>query len=126
MAAFDKAVSAALAAEKVDDHVALDEGEGLAVIQKLIKQRQDSIAEAQKVGRKDIEESETREMNALQAYLPQQMSREEIVAEAKAAIAQAGAASSKDMGKVMGPLMGKLKGKADSKLISEVVKELLP
>ena len=126
MAAFDKAVSAALAAEKIPDNVTLDEAEALSLIQKLIKQRQDSIADAQKAGRKDVEESETHEMQILQAYLPQQMSREEIEAEAKALIAQVGASSAKDMGKVMGPLMGKLQGRADGKLISEVVRGLLP
>jgi uncharacterized protein YqeY len=126
LAAFDKAVTAALAAEKIADNVTLDEAEGLSLIQKLIKQRQDSIAEAQKAGRTDIVESETHEMDVLQAYLPQQMSREEIEAEAKQIIAQVGAASAKDMGKVMGPLTGKLKGRADGKLISEVVRALLP
>lgn len=126
LAAFDKAVTTALAAEKIQDHVPTDEAEGLAVIQKLIKQRQDSIDEAQKAGRTDIVESEKSEMDILLTYLPQQMSREEIEAEAKAIIAQVGAASAKDMGKVMGPLTGKLKGRADGKLISEVVRALLP
>lgn len=126
LAAFDKAVSAALSAENVPEHATLDEAEALSLIQKLIKMRQDSIADAQKAGRKDVEESEAQEMAILQAYLPQQMSREEIEAEAKAIIAQVGASSAKDMGKVMGPLMGKLKGRADSKLISDVVRSLLP
>ena len=126
MAAFDKAVSAALAAEQIPGNVTLDEAEALSLIQKLIKQRQDSIADAQKAGRKDVEDSETREMEILQSYLPKQLSREEIEAEAKQVIAQLGAASAKDMGKVMGPLIGKLQGRADGKLISEVVRGLLP
>jgi len=124
-AKYDQAVAAALAAEKVEANTGLDEGELLAIVQKLIKMRQDSISDADKAGRKDIADTEKQEMAWLQAYLPAQMSREEIEAEAKALIAQTGASGPKDMGKVMGPLSGKLKGKADGKLISEVVKGLL-
>lgn len=126
MAAYEKAVDAAVAAEKVNEAAVLDDTGILVVIQKLVKQRQDSIEEAGKAGRKDIIEAETAELGILVSYLPQQLSREEIAVEARAIIAQTGAASAKDMGKVMGPLTAKLKGKADGKLINEVVRELLP
>jgi uncharacterized protein YqeY len=125
VAAYSKALDAAVAAEKVEEASALDETEMLSSMQKLIKMRQDSIADAQKAGRTDIAQAEEKELAQLQAYLPKQLSREEIEAEARAMIAQVGASSPRDMGKVMGPLSAKLKGRADGKLISEVVKALL-
>lgn len=125
VAAYSRAIDAAVAAEKVEEKMMLDEAEVLSAIQKLIKMRQDSIADAEKVGRKDVAEAEGKELAQLQAYLPKQLSREEIEAEARALIAQVGASSARDMGKVMGPLMGKLQGRADGKLISDVVKTLL-
>jgi len=125
MAAYQQALDAALAAENVEENAKLDEGEELRIIQKMVKQRQDSIDEAQKVGRSDVAESEQAELTILEAYLPKQLSREEIEAEARAIIEQAGAESMKDMGKVMGPLMENLQGRADGKLISEVVRGLL-
>jgi uncharacterized protein YqeY len=125
MSAYDKAVRGALESEGIGDKVEIDETEALTVVQKLIKMRQDSIADAEKANRKDIAETEKREMAWLQAYLPQQLSREEVEAEAKAVIAQVGASTAKDMGKVMGPLNAKLKGRADGKLISDAVKSLL-
>jgi hypothetical protein len=125
VATYSQALDAAVAAEKVEDKMTLDETEVLSTIQKLIKMRQDSIAEAEKAGRKDVAEAEGRELSQLQAYLPKQLTREEIEVEAQALIAQVGAASARDMGKVMGPLMGKLQGRADGKLISDVVKSLL-
>lgn len=125
VAAYSKGLDAAAAAEKVEEKMALDEAEALSTIQKLIKMRQDSIAEADKAGRKDVADAEGKELAQLQAYLPRQLSREEIEAEARALITQVGAASARDMGKVMGPLMSKLQGRADGKLISDVVKTLL-
>jgi uncharacterized protein YqeY len=125
VAAYSRALDAAVAAEQVDEKMALDEAEVLSAIQKLIKMRQDSIAEAEKAGRKDVADAEGKELAQLQAYLPKQLSREEIEAEARALIAQVGASNARDMGKVMGPLMAKLQGRADGKLISEVVKTLL-
>lgn len=122
---YAKAVDRALAAEKVPAVASLDEGESLSLVQKLIKQRQDSISDAHKAEREDFAQAEERELEVLQSYLPKQLSHEEIEAEAKAIIAQVGASGPRDMGKVMGPLTGKLKGKADGKLISEVVKTLL-
>jgi uncharacterized protein YqeY len=125
MAAYGKAVDAALAAEKVDESSALDEAEQLAVIQKLVKQRGDSIADAKQAGRDDIVEAEQAERAMLEGYLPQQISREEVEAEARAVIAEVGAGDPRDMGKVMGPLMNRLQGRADGKLVSEVVRTLL-
>jgi uncharacterized protein YqeY len=125
MAAYGKAVDAALAAEKVGENSALDEAEQLAVIQKLVKQRGDSIADAKQAGRDDLVEAEQAERAMLEGYLPQQLSREKVEAEARAVIAEVGAGDPRDMGKVMGPLMNRLQGRADGKLVSEVVRTLL-
>jgi len=125
LAAYDSAMAAALSAEKVEANAVLDEAEMLAVLQRVVKQRQDSIDEAQKGGRQDIATAEQAELTILQGYLPAQLSREDVELEAKTLIAQVGAQGAKDMGKVMGPLMSKLKGQADGKVISDVVKSLL-
>lgn len=125
LAEYNQQVTAALAAEKVEEQTALDDATQIAVIQRLVKQRQDSINEAEKAGRTDIADNEKAELAILMSYLPQQMSRAEVEAEARAVIAQVGATDPKDMGKVMGPLMGRLQGKADGKLVSEVVRSLL-
>ncbi len=97
----------------------------LGVIAKEIKQREDSIAAYKAGNRQDLVDKETAEMVILKAYMPQQMSREEIAAEAKAVIAEVGARGASDKGKVMGKLVAKLKGKADGQLINTVVTELL-
>lgn len=125
MAAYDSAMNTALTSEKVDESVALDDTELLTVIQRVVKQRQDSIDEAQKGGRQDVATAEQAELDIVQQYLPAQMSREQVEAEARALIVEVGAQGAKDMGKVMGPLMNRLKGQADGKLISDVVKSLL-
>lgn len=125
LATYQKAIDAALNAEKVEEHSKLDEGEALTIVQKLVKQRQESIEQAQQAGRADIATSESSELGILETYLPKQLSREEIEGEARKVIAQVGAQNARDMGKVMGPLNAKLKGRADGKLISEVVKSLL-
>ncbi len=125
VSAFQQAVDAALAAEQVEQNSVLSEGEALGVVQKLVKQRQDSIAEAQRAGRQDVAAAEEAELAILEAYLPRQMSREEIEAAARAVIARVGASGPRDMGKVMGPLMAELQGRADGKLVSEVVRSLL-
>jgi uncharacterized protein len=124
-AAYQRDMDAALAAENVEAQSVLDQTEELSVIQKLVKQRQESIEQANQAGRADIAENETRELAVLEAYLPAQMSREEVEAEARAVISEVGAETARDMGKVMGPLMARMQGRADSKLISEVVRSLL-
>lgn len=122
---YETAISGILEAEQVEARSHLDDQEVLAVVQKLVKQRQDSIEEAEKAGREDIVASEREELPFLEAYLPRQLTREEIEAEARAVIEATGASGMRDMGKVMGPLMDQLKGQADGKLVSQVVRELL-
>lgn len=125
MGEYESAIARILEAEQVEARSQLDDAEVLAIVQKLVKQRQDSIEEAEKAGREDIVASEREELPFLEAYLPRQLTREEIEAEARAAIEAAGASGMRDMGKVMGPLMERLKGQADGKLVSQVVRELL-
>jgi hypothetical protein len=104
---------------------ALEDTDILGVIAKEVRQRKESI-EAFKLGnRADLVAQEEAEMAVLQEYLPQQMTREEIMAEAGKVIAEVGAEGLKDKGKVMPQLMAKLKGKADGRVINEIVTELL-
>lgn len=111
---------------EIDKHAPLAEEEMLAIIQKSIKKRRDSVDLYTSGGRQDLADRETREIELLSAYLPAQLGEEEIRGLAKEAIAQSGASSRKDMGKVMGALMPKVKGKADGKLVQQVVSSLLP
>jgi len=97
----------------------------IKVLQKLVKQRKESADIYQAQNRPDLYEIEKEEMEVIEAYLPQQMSREEIEAFLKDLIGRVGASSVKDMGKVMGAANKELAGKADGKTISEVVKQLL-
>lgn len=97
----------------------------LTVIQKEVKQRHDSIEQFTSAGRGELAEKEQKELVILQAYLPAQMSEEEIKKLVLEAIVTTGATTMQDMGKVMGALMAALKGKADGTLISRLVKEAL-
>jgi uncharacterized protein len=103
----------------------LTDADILGVIAKEIKQREDSILAYKQGNRQDLVDKESAEMAILKNYMPQQMSREDIVAEANKTIAEVGAKGPGDKGKVMGKLIGKLKGKADGKDINEVVTDIL-
>ena len=102
-----------------------DERAYLRDIEKLIKQRKDSISQFEKAGRQDLADAEKNELAILSAYLPAQMSEAEIAAAIDAAIASTGAASAKDMGKLMGVLKPQLAGKADMGKVSALVKAKL-
>jgi len=97
----------------------------LSVIQKEAKQRRDSIEEFKKANRMELVDKETKELEMLQAYLPQQISEDEIKSLVKDAVNQTGAKTIADMGKVMGILMPKVKGKADGGLVSKIVRDSL-
>ena len=99
----------------------------LTVTQNQAKQRRDSIEQFKIAGRQELVDKETKELEMLNVYLPEQMGEEEITKLVKEAISQTGATSMADMGKVMGALMPKVKGKADGNLVSSIVKkELTP
>lgn len=122
-----RAIKAALLvakSEKGASDVLTDETE-VKVLQKLVKQRKESAEIYQQQNRDDLYQIELEEMQVIEAYLPKQMSRDEVSAYVKDAIARSGAESMKDMGKVMGLVNKELAGKADGKTISELVKELL-
>jgi uncharacterized protein YqeY len=125
MAAYQEAIERVIAEEEIETQAAVDEAGFLGIVQKQVKQRQDSLEEAKRGGRDDIAAEQEAEIAILADYLPQQLSREAVEAEARAVIEQVGASGARDMGKVMGPLMGRLKGRADGKLISDVVRSLL-
>ncbi len=116
---------AALHNEEVAKRRALTEEELLAVLGKQAKMRRESIEAFGKGGRDDLVAKEKAELAVLEAYLPQQLSREEIADLARAAIAETGAASPADQGKVMQKLMPQVRGKAEGKAVAEVVSGLL-
>jgi uncharacterized protein YqeY len=97
----------------------------MQIIQRQVKQRQDSIEAYNKANRADLAAVEEAELAILRAYLPAQMSRDEVEAAARAVIQRVGATGPADKGKVMGPIMGELRGKADGSTINAVVTELL-
>lgn len=97
----------------------------MAVLNKEIKQRKDSIEQYTAANRKDLADKEVKELDLLKAYLPEQMSEEEVRKLVKVAITQTNATTPQDMGKVMGALMPKTKGKADGSMVSAIVKEEL-
>jgi uncharacterized protein len=116
---------AAVKQEEVDRQTELDEAGVQAVLAKQAKQRRESIADYETAGRSEMATKEKEELDVIEEYLPQMMSREEIEQVATAVIAQVGAADIKSIGAVMGQLMPQLKGKADGRLVNEVVRKLL-
>jgi uncharacterized protein len=116
---------AAIKQREVDDRVTLDDAAITAVIDKMIKQRKDSISQFQSAGRDDLVAKEQAELTILSAYMPEQLSADAIAAEVQAAIAASGATGPQDMGKVMGVLKPKLAGKADMTAVSAQVKAAL-
>ncbi len=97
----------------------------LAVVQRAVKRRKESIDLYKQGNRQDLVEKEQKEMEILQKYLPEQLSRDEIIAIVNQVIEQVGASSIKDLGKVMGPVMKKVQGRADGKEIQQIVRERL-
>jgi uncharacterized protein YqeY len=118
-------VMAAIKNAEIEKRRKLGEGELLAVIAKEAKQRRESIAQFEEGDRQDLADREKAELQILVAYLPEQLSREEIEAQARQIIEEIGAASLAQMGQVMRRLMPLMQGKADGKLVNQVVKELL-
>lgn len=115
----------AIKQEEIDTRQTLDAQAATAILQREVKKRRESIAEAEKLGRPEIAESEQAEIDLLSVYLPRQLGRDEIMELARSVVAETGAQTPKDLGNVMKVLMPQVKGKADGKLVNEVVRELL-
>jgi uncharacterized protein YqeY len=116
---------AAVKQREVDERIELDDGAVVAIIEKLIKQRKDSISQFQAAKRDDLVAIESAELIILQAYMPEQMSEAEVAAVVAKAVAEVGAAGPQDMGKVMGLVKSQLAGKADMGVVSAQVKAAL-
>lgn len=118
-------LQAAIKQKEVDERAELDDAAVIAIVDKMLKQRKDSIAAFESAGRLDLAEQEKAETAVLQGYLPQRMSAEEITAAVQAIVAELGASGPADMGKVMGVVKTRLAGKADMGTASAAVKAAL-
>ena len=118
-------LQAAMKQKEVDERVELDDAAIIAIVDKLIKQRKDSIAAYETANRADLADVEKAEMEVLKVYLPERMSEAEITAAVQAIVAEVGATGPGDMGKVMGAVKTQLAGKADMGLVSAAVKAAL-
>jgi uncharacterized protein YqeY len=118
-------IMAAIKQREVDERIELDDEQILAVLDKMMKQRRDSIQQYEQAGRDDLADQEKFEVGILQEYLPEALSEDEIAAMVAEAISSSGASSMKDMGKVMGQLKPKVQGRADMGAVSAMVKQQL-
>jgi uncharacterized protein YqeY len=110
---------------EVDERIVLTDADVIALVDKLIKQRKDSIAAFESAGRQELADKEASEIEVLKAYLPQRMSADEVLAEVKVIVAEIGAKGPGDMGKVMGVVKTRLAGKAEMGTVSAAVKTAL-
>ncbi len=116
---------AAMKQKEVDERVELSDADVLGIIEKMLKQRRESIAQYEKAARQDLADQEKFEIGVLSAYLPQQMGEDEVLQAVAAAVAESGALGVKDMGKVMALLKPRLAGRADMGRVSGLVKAKL-
>jgi len=114
---------AAIKQREVDERIELDDPQILAVLDKMIKQRRDSIQQYQNGNRQDLADQEIFEINTLQTYLPQPLTAEEITSLIDQAISTSGATSARDMGKIMTILKPQLQGRADMSAVSQLIKQ---
>ncbi len=116
---------AAMKQKEVDERIELGDGEVLSILEKMVKQRRESIAQFEKAGRQDLVDKEKAEIDVLSAYLPQKLGEAEIQKEINSVISETGASGAKDMGKVMAALKARLAGRADMSAVSALVKSKL-
>ena len=116
---------AAIKQREIDERITLDDGQVVGVVDKLAKQRKDSIAAFAQAGRTDLVDKESAELGILEGYLPQRLSADEVAGEVRRIVAEVGATGPGDMGKVMAAAKAQLAGKADMSLLSSVVKAAL-
>ena len=118
-------ITAAIKQQEVDERIELNDAQVLALLDKMCKQRRESISQFEKAGRDDLIAQEVSELEIIQTYLPEQLGEDEIAALIEETMAATGAASIKDMGKVMGQLKPKLQGRADMGAVSAMIKAKL-
>jgi uncharacterized protein len=118
-------ILAALKQKEIDERMELTDADVLGVLEKMVKQRRESIAQYEKAGRNDLAQGEKFELEVLSGYLPQQMDESELQQEIQKALAESGASGAKDMGKVMALLKPRLAGRADMGKVSGLVKARL-
>jgi hypothetical protein len=116
---------AAMKQKEVDERIELGDAEVVAILEKMVKQRRESIAQFEKAGRQDLVDKEKAEIDVLSAYLPQKLGEAEIQKEINSVISETGASGAKDMGKVMAALKARLAGRADMSAVSALVKSKL-
>ena len=118
-------ILAAIKQKEVDERIELNDEQVLAILDKMVKQRRDSITQYEDAGRTELADQEKFEITVIQAYLPEQLGEAEILSMIDEAVASTGASSMKDMGKLMGVLKPKLQGRADMGQASTLVKQKL-
>ena len=116
---------AAMKQKEVDERIELDDAAVVAIVDKLVKQRKDSVTAFTQGGRTDLADKEAAEIQVLEVYLPQRLNADEVAVEVKAIVAELGAKGPGDMGKVMGAVKARLAGKADMGQVSAAVKAAL-
>ena len=118
-------ITAAIKQKEVDERIEMDDAAVIAVLEKMVKQRKDSISQYTQAGRDDLATREQTELDLIQTYLPEQLSDAEIETVVNKAIADTGASDMKDMGKVMAAVKPQVQGKADMGLVSKIIKTKL-
>jgi uncharacterized protein YqeY len=118
-------VTAAIKQKEVDERIELNDEQVLAVLDKMVKQRRESLEQFEKAGREDLAEKERFELGLIQEYLPEPLGEDELAALIQSTINGLGASSIRDMGQVMSALRGQVQGRADMKAVSQAVKQQL-
>ena len=118
-------VTAAIKQKEVDERIDLNDQQVLAVLDKMVKQRRESLEQFEKAGREDLAETERFELDMIQTYLPDPLGADELAALIRSTIEDLGAGSIRDMGPVMNALRGQVQGRADMKAVSQAVKDQL-
>ena len=118
-------LTAAIKQKEVDERIELNDEQVLAVLDKMVKQRRESLDQYRQAGRDDLAEKEQFELDLIQTYLPEPLSEQELAELIRSTIAEVGASSIRDMGSVMGALRGQVQGRADMKAVSQAVKAQL-
>jgi len=118
-------LTAAIKQKEVDERIELNDEQVLAVLDKMVKQRRESLDQFRQAGRDDLAAKEQFELDLIQTYLPEPLSEQELAELIRSTIAEVGASSIRDMGSVMGALRGQVQGRADMKAVSQAVKAQL-